>query len=107
MTLDEVKREFDIDCVPNDYEGTAWHARTPSSGQPTHSLNGMGTESDVVCALLKAQYGIITHHLSAASQGIDPAEAGDWQAWHKGQGIQAKAELAAVVALARRMEATP
>ena len=116
MTLDDVMKEFGILVERSAHESeelmrlrrarpVVWQADFIATHQPSpdYITEGCATPSAAAWTLLKSRFGIITHHLSAASQGIDPAEAGNWQAWHKGQGTQAKTELAAVVALARRI----
>jgi hypothetical protein len=88
-----------------------WHCGVKPGGNIYELVQGCATEADAVCALLKARWGIMTR--------IDNAQHGwPWLALHTrpehdalneppSQSQRFLTELAAVVALADRLLATP
>ena len=101
MTLADVCEEFGIDVVPSDYLGTGWYARTPVVGLV--SCFGIGaTESDAVCALLKAR-----HRMTIRMEETEDGR-GEWTAYtiDKTNGFRSctrEDKLSAIVALAKRL----
>ena len=101
MTIDDVMKEFGIDCVPDGDPATVWYARTPIRGDCVASAEG-ATPSDAVCALLKARYGM-TADIVKEIGGMEVVTTVWIAQTPERQWAAQPTELAAVVALARRI----